>query len=66
MDLVPLGEKVTRSFNVWRNELRPFLFEDLPDRPLGPPEWAIVALANKTARIAWAVVARKEDYMAAA
>jgi transposase len=27
---------------------------------------AIVALANKTARIAWAVLARKEDYLAAA
>jgi len=27
---------------------------------------AIVALANKTARIAWAVLARNEDYLAAA
>ena len=27
---------------------------------------AIVALANKTARIAWAVLTRKEDYLAAA
>ena len=27
---------------------------------------AIVALANKTARIAWAVLTRKGDYMAAA
>src|SRR5271163_4484607 len=36
MDLVPPGGEMTRSFNVWRNELRPFLFEDLPDRPLGP------------------------------
>ena len=28
--------------------------------------WAIVALAYKTARIAWAVLTRKEDYLAAA
>ncbi len=27
---------------------------------------AIVALANKAARIAWAVLTRKEDYLAAA
>jgi len=48
-----------RAVMRWQGKTSPWLADLLKRRPVNV---AVVALANKLARIAWAVMARGEDY----